>query len=268
MGDVRAAGDLGDGEGREPFLGDDRGGGVDDPLALAFDDELAWQVAAPARQPALGAPRPLGGERRDRAGGAAACRRRGLEPGGQAPRVARRPRRQFVGEPGQLARATFAQARGGHLADAAEDRLDGQVRRLARGSTVRGLARGPPVAADVDAPLELREHARAPLERPCPRAEGPEHQQRGRLGLGCRQLRPRAHRHDQALLAGPVDIVGLHDRAGAASRDLLVGAQEQVFLVGIEAVEGRLGDVRELGQIDDPHRRISLLGNQLDHRLL
>ena len=60
VGDVRAAGDLRDREVGEPLLGDDRGGRVDDSLALVFDDELARQVVAPARQAAFGAQRPIG----------------------------------------------------------------------------------------------------------------------------------------------------------------------------------------------------------------
>ena len=67
---------------------------------------------------------------------------------------------------------------------------------------------------------------------------------------------------------GAVDVVGLHHGPCGQRGDLVVGAQEQVFLVGVEAVEGRLRDVRELGEIDDPHRRIALVGDQLDHRLL
>ncbi len=67
---------------------------------------------------------------------------------------------------------------------------------------------------------------------------------------------------------GAGDAVSLDDRLGRASRDRVIRAQEQRFLVREEAVEGRLRDVRELGEIDDAHGRVALLGDQLDHRLL
>ena len=58
--DAGARGDLGDREPPEPLLGDDFGGRIEDPFALAVDDDLARQVVAPAWQPVAGAARPLG----------------------------------------------------------------------------------------------------------------------------------------------------------------------------------------------------------------
>ncbi len=136
MGDVRAPGDLGDRQPGKALLGDDRGGRVDDPLALVFDDELARQVVAPARQPALGLARALGGLRRGvtilvrrRVGRVCA---RGPRAGG--PQAGRRlggvglgPRGELVRERRQRARLAAAQARRGHLADAPEDHFHGQI---------------------------------------------------------------------------------------------------------------------------------------------
>ena len=53
--DVRARGDLRDRQAGKALLGDDRRRRVDDPFALAFDDQIARQVVAPARQAPFGA---------------------------------------------------------------------------------------------------------------------------------------------------------------------------------------------------------------------
>ena len=85
MGDVRAAGDLGDRQPGESLRRDDRRGRVDDPFALAFDDELARQVMAAAGQAADRAARALGRERqRGIAGVAAAAACAAWSPAGRS----------------------------------------------------------------------------------------------------------------------------------------------------------------------------------------
>ncbi len=130
--------------------------------------------------------------------------------------------------------------------------------------SVRG---GCAVATGLDAALELLERLSAALQHLCARAERSEHQQRCRLGLRRGQLGPRAHRHGQAVVARP-GVVLADDRPAAAVGDFVVGAQEQVFLVRVQPVEGRLRHVRELCQVHDAHGRIALLHDQLDHRVL
>src|SRR4029077_14293617 len=96
------------------------GGRVDDPFALAFHDELARQVVAPARQAPLGAGGALGPPIWGDGRGLPAAPARALEPRRELERVEGRPGRQFAGELGQLVREALAQTRGGHLADAAD----------------------------------------------------------------------------------------------------------------------------------------------------
>ena len=109
---------------------------------------------------------------------------RALQARGQLGRVAAGPGRQFAGELGQLVREPLAQARGGHLADAADRELDrqihGQPARRARTARLERL-------------LEALQRTVAALQRPRPRAEGAEQRQRHRLGLGRGQLDERPH---------------------------------------------------------------------------
>ena len=100
---------------------------------------------------------------------------------------------------------------------------------------------------------------------PAPKA--PSIKQRHRLRLGARELGEGLHGGAQPHVLGVVEIVGGEHGAPGLLGDLLVGAQEQLFLVREEAVEGRLRDVRELGEVDDAHGRVALVRDQLDHRL-
>ena len=51
-----------------------------------------------------------------------------------------------------------------------------------------------------------------------------------------------------------------------APGDLVVGIEEQGFLVGVQVVEGRARDARELGDVEDAHGPVAAAGDQLDHR--
>ena len=133
--------------------------------------------------------------------------------------------------------ATVAQAGGGDLAYTAEDRLHGEI---------AGGVAGSPVAASLDPLFEPAQALATSLEHLRSGAEGAECEQRDRLRLGRRQLGEGAHGSRQASLGRSLDVVGAeHDRRGS-SGDVLVGAEEQLFLVGVEAVERRRGDVGEL----------------------
>ena len=209
---------------------------------------------------------------------------RHAQAGGELHRIAGGPRRELVGEPGQFLDAALAQARGGHLADAAEDHLDREVlpallarlrlhpRFPSRGARPhRRRRRGGAVAADANALLERLERVVAAFDRLRSRAEGAEHHQRHRLRRARRQLGKGADRRLQAAVRGipcVLHLVGRDHRLRGALRDLVVGGEEQLFLVVVQAVEGRARDPRELRQVEDADGLVAALGDQLDDRAL
>ena len=259
--DVRARGDLWDRQAREALLRDDRRRRVDDPFALALDDLLARQVVAPARQAPLRAPSASGrrcASRRRAILVVAACTRRvPSRPSGSVGGYAFAQLAELARELEQLLCAPLAQAHRRDLADPADQELRRQVGRVLR---PRALARR------LDHLLERLRRAVAPAERARTRAERAEQRERHRLRLGRRQLGEREQRQLEALLLRLALDIRLRDMRRRAPRDVLVGAQQQLFLVRVEVVEGRARDVRELRQIEDPHGRIAALRDQLDHR--
>ena len=198
MRDVRARGDLGDRERGEALLGDDFGGRVEDPFALAARDDLAREVVAAAGEPHLRAARALGGE----AAGAGAigpgAGGRDVEPGGQLGRVGGHPGDQFIGDLAQVAGGAMVQARDGHLADAAEQRLHDEI----------GRERLVRLAAGLDRALERVDRQFAAVERLRPGAEGAEQEQRHRVRLGGGEVREGVHGGAQAHVQGALAIEG------------------------------------------------------------
>ena len=114
-------------------------------------------------------------------------------------------------------------------------------------------------AVGVDVGLERVEREPPFVPHPRPGAERAEHEQRHGLRLGRGQLGERLDRPLQALgrAASPAQWASAI-AVPRAPGDVLVGAQQQLFLVGVEAVEGRRRDVRELREVGDPHRRVAL----------
>ena len=207
--DVRARGDLGDRQPGEALLGDDRGGRVDDPFALAFDDLVARQVAG-ARSAA--GPR-RGGARSDGRSAALSpsrrrTRRRALQPERQASSGSTRPSGRARRELGQLLRATLAQARGGDLADAADQELRPSDRAAARRSAARDRRRR---SASSACSVRLRRSQRARTG-----AEGAEQRERHRLRLGGAQLGEGVERDAQALLLGESPLAHTPRRPSAS----------------------------------------------------
>src|SRR5205085_1961672 len=120
-----------------------------------------------------------------------------------------------------------------------------------RGRSLRPLGRRP------SARRARSEVGTGPAVRPLPGRAG------GAAGPGRPQLRGGAQRAQLAVLLGRLGQVGGDRGRGRALRDLVVGADEQLFLVAEQRVEGRLGHARQLGEIDDAHARIALLRDQL-----
>ena len=99
-------------------------------------------------------------------------------------------------------------------------------------------------------------------------AEGSHQEQRHGLRFLGREAGEGAHAQAQALLEVALVAEGLEHGLRGAPGDFVVGAQQQLFLVCIELVEGGARDVRELGQVEDAHRLIAAQDDQLGHRAL
>ena len=87
-----------------------------------------------------------------------------------------------------------------------------------------------------------------------------------RLGRG--EVGEGIHRGAHALLDRAVAVEGAEDRLRCARGDIAVGTEQELFLVGVQLVEGRPRDVRELGQIEDAHALVAALRDELGHRAL
>jgi hypothetical protein len=112
--------------------------------------------------------------------------------------------------------------------------------------------------------LQLLQLAPAVSEHVRPCAEGPQKQQRHRLRFGDGQLGERAQSCPQALLLGSLALVGREDRTRRRAGHLIVGSDQQLLLVPVEAVEGRPRDAGQSRQVDDAHRLVALLLDELD----
>ena len=117
-----------------------------------------------------------------------------------------------------------------------------------------------------DDPLERLECLLATLKRLCSRPEGPEHEQRHRLGLGGREGAECPYPHLLPFALRALRFVGLHHRPRGTPGDLVVGAEEEGFLVGVQLVEGRPGDAGQLRDVEDADGPVSATSDQLDHR--
>ena len=116
--------------------------------------------------------------------------------------------------------------------------------------------------------LERADRFFAARERFGAGAEGAHEEQRHRLRLAGRELGKRPHGRAQTLLQIAAGAEGLQHGLRGARGDLVVGAQQQLFLVGIELIEGGARDVGELGQVEDAHGLVAARGDQLGHRAL